>query len=544
MVMIEISVDGEAVEVEAGTSVLMALLAAGHAVPHPCFHPSLSAPASCRMCMAVEDGPDGPQLITTCNRIVQQGQKLSLQDARVVDARRGLVDDLLLRHPPECSVCERAGECEVQETVHVHGDGTTRATSPIQAPRVELGPRLELDRSRCILCTRCVRFEAEVTGTEGLVVNGAGIGSVIATCGAGPVTHEMSGNLVDLCPAGALLEPEERLRPPAWQMTGVSSTCPGCASGCAVRVDVANGIVQRVRPSGDGTDAQGYWLCDTGRFGWQEAGDQRLQAPVLFGQQVEWDAAFAEVAEQMEQANHAAVLLSPYLSNEETFLLSHLALRWDAELFLWSALDPAGRRTFPSGFTIHEQRAPNAAGVAAVAATLDQPLSDAAELTRRLAAGTIDAVYAVGGSLHDDVPELPAAEGLFLVAHDVQQTHWQQRAQVVLAGSSAWTEKDGTFIDADGRLQRVRAAVSPPASARPDFWILAALWHGGPNRDSPDAAFSRLARSAAHGPFCQLDYGILERRHRPAEGIAFGGGWTSHLQRRGLIRVEDHARRK
>lgn len=543
MTMIQITVDGQIVEAEAGSSVLMALLAAGHAVPHACFHPSLSTPASCRMCVALEDGDDGQQLITTCNRTVRQGQSLSLQHGRVLQARQAMVDDLLLRHPPQCHVCERAGECEVQETVHVHGDGVTRATIPRAAARVQLGPRLELDRARCVLCTRCVRFEDEISGSAGLAVRGAGADAAIDTCGAGPVTHELSGNLLDICPAGALLEPGERLRPPAWQMTGVSSTCAGCASGCAVRLDVADNRVQRVRPRGDGTDPQGYWLCDTGRFGWQGEG-QRLEAPRLHGDVVEWDAAFAEVADQMEQADQPAVLLSPWLSNEEAFLLSHLATRWEADLFIWDALDPAGRRTFPSGFTIHEQRAPNAAGVAAVVDCLDLPLADFQQLARRLESGKVDAVYAVGGSLHHDMPALPPCEDLFLVGHDARQAAWHERAQVVLAGGSAWTEKDGTFIDATRRLQRVRAATSPAAAARADFWILAALWHGGPNRDSPDAAFSRLARSAASGPFAQIDYGVLEQRQQPAEGIAFGGGWASHLQRRGLIGVEDHARRK
>lgn len=543
MATVRIHIDDEPIDVEAGTNLLIALLDAGHALPHPCFHPALSAPASCRLCLVALEGPDSTQLITACNRNVDDGQRLSLRDPQLMSARSGLVDDILLRHPAECAVCERAGECEVQEAVAAHGDGTTRATLVGSGERVQLGPRLVLDRSRCILCTRCVRFEAEVSGSAGLAVSGAGADAVIDTCGAGPVEHELTGNLLDLCPAGALSEPGERFRPPAWQMTGVSSVCPGCASGCATRIDVADGRVQRVKPRADGVDAQGYWLCDTGRYGWHTE-HERLTTPQLRGEAVEWDAALAEVAEQMELAVDAAVLLSPYLSNEEAFLLANLARRWKADLFLWQTYEAGGDRTFPSGFTIRAQRGPNVAGVIAVADAVGLPLGDTAALTTRLAAGDVDALYALGGSLHGEGPELGVVDDVFFARQDVLATPGTRDADVVMAGASAWTEKDGTFVDGLGRLQRVRAAVAPPGEARPDFWILAALWHGGPNRDSPDQAFSRLARSTSDGPFSRTDYGVLESRSSPAAGVAFGGGWTSHLQRRGLIPVEDHAKRR
>jgi NADH-quinone oxidoreductase subunit G len=543
MTVIRIHIDGASVDIEAGSNLLTALLEAGYALPHPCFHPALSAPASCRMCLVALEGPSGPRLITTCNRSVDDGQRLRLRDPQVQSARSALVDDLLLRHPAECAVCERAGECEVQETVFAHGDGTTRATLTGSGERVQLGPRLVLDRGRCILCTRCVRFEAEISGGDGLAVSGAGADAVVDTCGAGPVEHELTGNLLDICPAGALSEPGERFRPPAWRMTGVSSVCPGCASGCATRIDVAHGRVQRVKPRADGDDAQGYWLCDAGRYGWHTE-HERLTTPQLQGEVVEWDAALAEVAEQMEQATGATVLLSPYLSNEEAFLLANLAQRWKADLFLWQTHEAGGDRTFPSGFTIRAQRGPNVAGVTAVAAAVGLPLGDTRALSARLAAGEVDALYALGGSLHGEGPDLSMAHDLFFARQDVLASSWTRTADVSLAGASAWTEKEGTFVDGLGRLQRVRAAVAPPGEARPDFWILAALWHGGPNRDSPDQAFSRLARSSTTGPFARTDYDVLESRSRPAVGVAFGGGWTSHLQRRGLIPVEDHAKRR
>jgi NADH-quinone oxidoreductase subunit G len=548
MVTVTIQLDGDVVEAEAGSNLLAVLLDAGHAVPHPCFHPSLSAPASCRMCLAMEEGPEGRRLITTCNRTVQAGQRLFLQDPQVETARSALVDDVLLRHPPQCSVCERTGECELQEVISEQGDGTTRATQAHSGERVELGPRLVLDRKRCILCTRCVRFEAEVSGSHGLTVSGSGANAVVDTCATvpeqqNPLHHELSGNLLDLCPAGALVEPGEQFRPPAWQMTGISSVCPGCSSGCATRIDIAAGRVQRVKPRGDGDDAQGYWLCDTGRYGWQ-ADISRLQAPKFQGQVVEWDVALAEVAERMEQAKKAAVLLSPYQSNEEIFLLANLALRWNADLFFWESQHPEGDLSFPSGFTISGQRGPNHAGLAAVAAALKLPLGDEAQLAALLSAGELDALYAVGGSQHGEGPQLRTSADLFLALQDLTQPGWAANAEVVMPCGSAWTEKDGTFIDRHQRLQRVREAVQPPEEARPDFWILAALWHGGPNRDSPDETFSRLARCSAEGPFARMDYGILESQSSPARGVAYGGGWSSHLQRRGIIAVEDHAKRQ
>jgi NADH-quinone oxidoreductase subunit G len=547
MTDVTIHIDGEAHRVPAGTNLLQALLAAGRPVPHACYHPSLSAPASCRLCLVAELGEEGEsRLVTACDRSVADGQRLSLEGERIEAARRHLVDDLLLRHPADCAVCERTGECDLQELVAAHGGASTGPRLPVErSARVQLGPRLVLDRDRCTLCTRCVRFEAEVSGTHELALCGPAAEQHVAACGGGEVDHPLSGNHVELCPAGALTEPGERLRPKAWRMTGVSSTCPGCAAGCAVRVDVEGGRVQRLRSRGEARGAQDLWLCDHGRYGWQ--GDaERLREPTVDGEAVEWDMALAATAEGMERADHAAVLLGPYLTNEETFLLVDLAQRWEAQIYIWQATDESAARRFPGGFEIHAQRGPNVAGVAAVVQALGQDATDVAALAG--GAGQHDAVYAVGGSLHGEEPELDLTSCGFVVTQEVVTRKrspggWTGASTVRLAAANPWTEKEGTWIDAAGRLQRVRAAVDPPGQCRSDFWIAAALWHGGPNRDTPEHAFARLA---AHGaaPFHGTDYSQLDAQSAPAQGVAYGGGWSSLLQRRGLVPVEDHARRR
>ena len=538
MATIRIQVDGQPVDVPEGGNLLRALLAAGHAMPHPCYHPSLSSPASCRLCVAAIDGPDGRELVTTCNRTVQDGMVVHVDVPEVAAARAGLVDDLLLRHPPACAVCERAGECELQEAVHVCGRGHTPTVRETATERLLLGPRLVLDRQRCILCTRCVRF-AEISGDPDLAVERTTAGARIAP-GGNDISGPLTGNLVDLCPAGALSEPDARFAPPPWQLTGVASVCAGCASGCPTRADVHAGRVWRVkpRPVDEADGMRGLWLCDHGRYGW--ATDvERLLAPRCAGVEAGWDAALAAVAEAMERAAHAAVLLSPYLSNEETFLLTQLAQRWEAALFLWEAEDPDTAQRFPGGFAIAASRGPNAAGVRAVVAAVGQPLAGLEQLRDGLR-GDLDALYAMGGSLHGETPVLEVPGDTFLVSHDVCASA-SAPADVELAGGSAWTEKEGTFVDGAGRLQRVRAAVAPPDAARADLWILAALWHGGPNRESAAEVVDRLAATGA-APFAGLDYGALDAASAPDVGVAFGGGWASWLQRQGLVAVEDHTR--
>ena len=531
MANVTIHVDGETVEAQEGANLLAALLSAGRWLPHPCFHPALSTPASCRLCVAALEGPEGRELITACNQKVRGGMAVSLDAVEAVAARERVLDDLLLRHPADCAVCERAGECELQEAVRVAGGGRTPSEAPREPERLFLGPRLVLDRRRCILCTRCVRFGEEVSGEPGLAVEGRGSGARIAACAGERIAGPMAGNLPDLCPAGALSDPGEREAPPPWRLTGVSSVCAGCASGCATRVDVHDGRVWRVKPRPEDPEG-GFWLCDQGRYGWQPQGE-RLLAPRREDRETGWDTALAGVAEEMEQARRSAVVLSPYQTNEEAFLLIQLARRWSAELYLWEQADPEGDRVFPGGFTISASRGPNAAGVRAVARASGSSLLPAPDLP-----GGLDVVYAVGGSLCGEGPDsLPVPETR-LIAHDVTPSPLVDGAVVALAGASAWTEKEGTFVDGRGRVRRVRSAVEPPGDARPDLWILSALWHGGPNRDSADRVFARLARTR-HSPFAGLDYGTLDGRDQPTSGAAFGGGWSSWLQRRGLVPAAD-----
>ena len=528
MAAVTIRVDGEEVEAPEGANLLATLLSSGRWLPHPCFHPALSAPASCRLCLASLDGPAGPELITTCNRPVGAGMSLSVDGPEAAGARERVLDDLLLRHPADCAVCERAGECELQEAVAAAGGGRTPPEAE-SGERLLLGPRLVLDRRRCILCTRCVRFGEEVAGSPALAVEGRGTGARIAACAGGEAAGPMAGNLLDLCPAGALSDPEERSAPPPWRLRGVASVCAGCASGCATRVDVHAGRVWRVKPRPEGPDG-GWWLCDRGRYGWRFEGE-RLLAPRRGGGETDWDTALAGAAEEMEQARRAAVVLGPYLTSEETFLLIQLARRWRAGLYLWEEEAPEGDLQFPGGFTIRASRGPNAAGVRAVARAVGSSLLPAADL-----GADADVVYVVGGSLCGEGPEAEQLGAARIIAQDATLSPLAGRAAVTLAGASAWTEKEGTFVDALGRVRRVRAAVEPPGDARQDLWILSALWHGGPNRDSADQVLARLARTLGE-PFAGLDQERLDQSCGPAGDLVFGGGWSSWLRQRGLVPV-------
>lgn len=538
MAAVRIRVDGRVLAAPEGGNLLEALLEVGVAMPHPCFHPALTCPASCRLCVARVAGPAAaPQLLTTCNRTVRAGLVVDVDVPEVAAARQSLTHDLLLRHPAACGVCERAGECELQELAHGHGPRATRAAVAPAGDRVALGPRLVLDRARCILCTRCVRFSAQISGTAVLAVHGAGTAARVEA--SAPVADEVAGNLLDLCPSGALSAPGERFQPPPWRLTGVASVCAGCATGCATRVDAGCGRVWRVTPR----PAAGAspWLCDRGRWGWRGEGE-RLTGPRLAGGDASWDAALAAVADAMERASDPAVLLSPYLTSEEAYLLAQLAQRWGARLYLWQDLDPAGDRSYRGGLQVSARLGPNADGAAAAAAVTGQRPEPAPRLLARLAAGQVDAVYAVGGSLCGEGPGLQVRGDVFLAAQDACAAAHHGAAAVVLPGASAWTEKDGTFVDGAGRVQVVRAAAEPPPGARRDLWILAALWHGGPNRDSADQVFARLVRAAATAPFAGLERAALEAQSQPEAGVAYGGGWTSLLQRRGLVAVGDHAR--
>jgi len=282
--MAKIEIDGRTVEAADGSTVLAAAERAGISIPHFCHHPNLAPEGTCRMCVVEIAG--AVKLEPSCATIVREGMKIVTASPRIADARRSVLELLLADHPIDCPICDKAGECRLQDYCRDYGlsESAFGENKTRREKLFRIGDRLLLDRERCVLCTRCVRFLRDVAKTGELGVFERGGRTEIGIFEGIPVSDGYSGNLVDLCPVGAITDTAFRFKTRTWFLEPKPSVCPYCARGCLVDVDIHPGFARhpetggilRVRPRPDATPA-GPWICDIGRYAWIETESRRVR---------------------------------------------------------------------------------------------------------------------------------------------------------------------------------------------------------------------------------------------------------------------------
>jgi NADH-quinone oxidoreductase subunit G len=333
---VALTVDGRAVTAVEGTNVLQAAAGAGIDIPHFCYHPAFAAEGSCRMCLVEIEGL--PKLELACSTPVREGLVVKTSTPGVEQARRDVLEFLLADHPLDCPICDKAGECRLQEYYGRHGrfPGRFLETKEVRAKLVRIGRGLVLDRQRCILCTRCVRFLRRVTGTGELGVFERGVRAEIGVFEDLAVDNDYAGNLVDICPVGAITAEDFRFKTRAWFLDRRPTVCPHCARGCAVFVESIAGyplpggarrvyrITARENPA-----VNGHWMCDLGRAGRREIDEGRAlgltRRSVATGGTT-WQSAAAEIAAAIkalpgpDRASRVSVVLNSRLTCEELAL--------------------------------------------------------------------------------------------------------------------------------------------------------------------------------------------------------------------------------
>ncbi len=277
---VTLSIDGKRVSVAKGTLLVEAAREAGIEIPVFCYHSRLTPVGACRMCLVEIEKM--PRLQTACTTPVAEGMVVSTQSKPATDAQEGVLELLLAHHPLDCPVCDKGGECPLQDNTFAHGHGKSRFT---EAKRhkdkaFELGPRILLDKERCILCYRCVRFHQEVPGDEALAVIDRGGDSEIGTLDGHGYDSPFSGNTIDLCPVGALTSVDYRFRSRPWDLTRHRSVCSGCSMGCNTEIHARNGTILRLVPR-ENAAINDLWLCDRGRFDTKVGRQGRLGTPSL-----------------------------------------------------------------------------------------------------------------------------------------------------------------------------------------------------------------------------------------------------------------------
>ncbi|MES1254851.1 MAG: molybdopterin-dependent oxidoreductase [Acidobacteriota bacterium] len=506
-----LTIDGQAVTVEKGKTVLQAAIEHGISVPYYCYHPGIGIDGSCRVCIVKIEKM--PKLQTSCSTTCTDGMVVETRTPEVVQARAGVFEFLLVNHPLDCPVCDKGGECPLQDFSYKFGPDESRMEFPRRVfdgegvkGDVDFGPTLMLNRQRCILCTRCVRFMREVEGDAQINIIDRGYGSEIATFQEEGVHSQLSGNLMDVCPVGAITTRDYRFKSRPWDNPNAADTiCTQCAKGCNVtawikaKPEWAKGSqLVRITPRHNPA-VNDYWMCDVGRFNyhWIE-GDDRLRTPLVRGNAgaqtpVSWSEAGAALQNRLGAAGSSSpdgvrFLLSAHASHEELFLFHRLT----DEL-----LGPTGPRSISvswkhapkpayNRFVIPSIEAPNVSGARLFGLVPGAVGSDVAEaditaLKNDVAAGKVAALYVFDpgpdGSLGAVDWILDArARGVLplLVVHGVLLTELARAADIVLPGAS-YLEKEASYTNEQGRLQGTIRAIAPPAEATEDWRILVNL---------------------------------------------------------------------
>ena len=508
---VTLTIDGRQITVPKGKTVLQAAIEAGLSVPYYCYHPGISIDGSCRVCVVKIEKM--AKLQTSCSTVCTDGMIVHTRDADVVEARAGVFEFLLVNHPLDCPVCDKGGECPLQDFSYTFGPAASRMDFPRRVfdgegvrADVDFGPTLMLNRNRCILCTRCVRFMKEIDGDAQINIVDRGSGSEIATFQEEGVHSLMSGNLMDVCPVGAITTRDYRFKSRPWDNPSVVDTiCTLCSKGCNTsawikgKPEWAKGsqlirMTPRYNP-----DVNGYWMCDIGRFGyhWVE-GETRLRRPMLrAGASLEpaaWHDVERRLRDRIQEAAGSSdprsvrFLVSAHASTEELFVLKQLtegligADGTDAVTLAWTRSEkkqPDGT-TFKVPFT----DAPNVNGARDLGYKVAQGSDGGADMQDLRAAvegGRVKAVYVLDpgpdGAL-GDMSWLSAARRsgalALLVVQGVVMNELAAAADVVLPGA-AYVEKDAIYANDQGRVQAASQTIAPPGEARDDWQILVTL---------------------------------------------------------------------
>ena len=481
--MPRLTIDGKEIEVEAGTNLIEAARRLGIEVPHYCYHPGLSIAGQCRLCMV--DIEKTPRPSIACNTPAADGMVVHTQTERVKDMRRSMMEFHLINHPLDCPVCDQAGECWLQIYYMQHGLYDPRMLDEkVHKPKaVPLGPHVMLDAERCILCSRCVRFCDEITGTGELGIFGRGDHSEIGLFPGQDLENNYSGNVVDICPVGALTDRDFRFRVRVWYLDTTKSICPGCARGCNVEVHVnrkrphhAEGRrVARLKPRfNDAVNA--WWICDVGRYGFDAVDDpSRIRFARRGDAEVELDEALNALLDALRRHTPAeiAILASPDLANEDLFALRRLTETLGIRQVAFG-VPPAAPTPAADDFLLRADRHPNTRGAETIL-----PAGDVAAILAAARAGRVKVLWvfqhdllAAGWSAAETRQALERVDTLVFSGTNDNATSALATLVLPLA---AWVERDGTFTNFLGRVQRFRAAVEPLGEALAAWDLLGRL---------------------------------------------------------------------
>ena len=491
--LVDVQVDGVWVQMPRGLNVVEAAHRAKKFIPHYCYHPKLSVVGNCRMCLfemgTPKMGPDRKPILGTdgkpeiawmprpqigCATGVTPGMGIRTDSPLVKDCRNGVMEFLLINHPLDCTICDQAGECKLQEFSVEYGTGESRfVEKKVKKPKnVDLGERIVLDDERCILCSRCVRFSSEVTKDNVLGFVNRGSHSTLTAYPGKRFDNDYSLNTVDICPVGALTSKDFRFQMRVWFLKESKSICTSCGTGCNVTIGSREGKVHRLTPR-ENEAVNSAWMCDYGRLNFHYLEDKaRLQNPLTkaAGEHfpAPWGDALNRAAEGLRKVkpSEIAVVASARMTNEELFVLKRLM----EELGV-TQVDTVNRPEQGDQFLRSADGNPNTRGAELLG--LSHGGRKLSTWGGEIAAGRIKALLVLGGEdvVEAGIPASTLALLELLISSAILPNATTRAAHVVLPGAG-FAEKSGSMVNVHGRLQRFSRAIVAPGQAREEWVIL------------------------------------------------------------------------
>ncbi len=478
--------DGKPVEFEPGEKVLSAAMRAGIKIPHYCYHPGMSVVATCRMCMVdvidMGNGRPAPKLQTSCSMDAVEGMKVETKNEKVQEARELVMEYLLINHPLDCPICDQSGECVLQDYSFEYGSGKSEME---YSKRVygwrDIGTFVALERNRCIQCTRCDRFTREITGTNEFGMFNRGHELTVDTYSDRPMINQFQGNMADICPVGALTEKEFRFKRRAWKLKKTPSICVGCSTGCNVTIEYDRNEVFRLKPR-DNPEVNKWWMCDLGRLTYKNLNQRENRLGNPLGktgdglQEISWEEAFNAISGKIKELQPSSTevlgLVDTHASNEELYLFKKLLKQgFGSDLLCFP--EPDWEQPVSDFFIdslITSDKTPNRAGARLLGLKGEKSVD---AVLPKLTSG-VKVLLVLGQPFDVESLQVQAASIPLVVNISAWNSGWTQTADVSLPGR-LHAEKEVTYTNKAGRVQRVQTAIRAHHKTRPDWMILCGL---------------------------------------------------------------------
>ena len=491
--MVNVQIDGVWRQFPKGTRIIEACRSVGSIVPHYCYHPKLTAPGNCRMCLVQTGMPPRPapgqepqrdehgyepigwmpRPVIACANTVAENMGIRTSGELVEKCREGVMEFLLINHPLDCPICDQAGECRLQEHSVGHGRGVSRFIDmKVKKPKnVDIGPRIRLDDERCIMCSRCIRFMDEVAGDPVLGFTQRGTHTTLTVHPGRLLDSNYSLNTADICPVGALTSNDFRFQMRVWFLKETSSIDVNCGTGTNITIWTRGNKIHRITPR-QNDEVNSCWMPDSHRLNFHYIdGENRLSQPLAknaagLHEPTTWSAALASAASAIKSfaPDQIAIIASGRMTNEELFLTRALA-----ENIGTQHLSIVPRSGEADHLLVAADRNPNTIGAKLVWETGD-PSSKLDSIRNAVRSGEIKALIVLGEDLvsdagfsSDDLSNL----GLLVQLHTLANPT-ASRAHFVLP-TAAFAEKRGSMVNLSGRLQRLNRAVEPTGQCRDDW---------------------------------------------------------------------------